>query len=96
MAPRTIRPDQIADPDVLFANGPGADLNINCSKRLIGLTCLAEKVEGRADRGPGPDPLRAALALLAGASVPAPDTPFAMPALLSFWPVDSLWQRCKA
>lgn len=69
MAPRTIRPDQIADPDVLFANGPGADLNINCSKRLIGLTYLAEKVEGRIHRGPGPARLRAALALLAGASV---------------------------
>ena len=40
--PRTIRPDQIAEPDVLFPAWPRADLNIACVELLIGLVALAD------------------------------------------------------
>lgn len=67
---RIIRPDQIAEPDVLFPDWPRADLNIACLELLIGLVYLAdpvEEVEDWADRKPDPDRLRAALAPLAPA-----------------------------
>ncbi|MFC7705591.1 type I-E CRISPR-associated protein Cse1/CasA [Plastorhodobacter daqingensis] len=61
---RLIRPDQIAEPDVLFPDWPRADLNIACLELLIGLVYLAdpvEEVEDWAERSPDPDRLRAAL-----------------------------------
>ncbi|WP_154763834.1 type I-E CRISPR-associated protein Cse1/CasA [Paracoccus lichenicola] len=67
---RIIRPDQIAEPDVLFPDWPRADLNIACLELLIGLVHLAdpvEEVEDWADRKPDPERLRAALAPLAPA-----------------------------
>lgn len=67
---RIIRPDQIAEPDVLFPNWPRADLNIACLELLIGLVYLAdpvEEVEDWAERRADPDRLRAALAPLADA-----------------------------
>lgn len=67
---RVIRPDQIADPDVLSPDWPRADLNIACLEMLIGLIYLAapvEEVEDWADFQPTSEQLRAALAPLAGA-----------------------------
>jgi CRISPR system Cascade subunit CasA len=61
---RVIRPDQIAEPDVLFPDWPRADLNIACLELLIGLVYLADpapEVEDWAERGPDPERLRAAL-----------------------------------
>ncbi|RJL02369.1 type I-E CRISPR-associated protein Cse1/CasA [Paracoccus aestuarii] len=67
---RVIRPDQIAEPDVLFPDWPRADLNIACLELLIGLVYLADpvdEVEDWAERGPDPERLRAALEPLAPA-----------------------------
>lgn len=61
---RIIRPDQIAEPDVLFPDWPRADLNIGCLELLIGLVYLADpvaEVEDWATRRADPDRLRAAL-----------------------------------
>lgn len=69
--PRTIRPDQIAEPDVLFPAWPRADLNIACLELLIGLVALSDPPAGREDwrarRAPDPERLRARLAPLAPA-----------------------------
>lgn len=69
--PRTIRPDQIAEPDVLFPAWPRADLDIACLELLIGLVALADPPAGREDwlarRAPDPERLRARLAPLAPA-----------------------------
>jgi len=67
---RVIRPDQIAEPDVLFPDWPRPDLNIACLELLIGLVYLAdpaEEVEDWAERSPDPDRLRAALEPLTAA-----------------------------
>ena len=67
---RLIRPDQIAEADVLFPDWPRADLNIACLELLIGLVYLADpalEVEDWADRQADPEHLRAALAPLAPA-----------------------------
>lgn len=67
---RVIRPDQIAEPGVLFPDWPRADLNIACLELLIGLVYLAdpvEEVEEWAEHRPDPDRLRAALESLAPA-----------------------------
>lgn len=64
--PRTIRPDQIAEPGVLFPAWPRADLNIACLELLIGLVALADPPASRegwlARRAPDPDRLRDRLA----------------------------------
>ncbi|TPE47871.1 type I-E CRISPR-associated protein Cse1/CasA [Amaricoccus solimangrovi] len=64
--PRTIRPDQITDSDVLFPAWPRADLNIACLELLIGLVALADPPATRenwlARRAPDPDRLRDRLA----------------------------------
>lgn len=67
---RLIRPDQIAEADVLFPDWPRADLNIACLELLIGLVYLADpapEAEDWAERPPDPDRLRAALRPLAPA-----------------------------
>lgn len=68
--PDTIRPDQIADPDVLFPDWPRADLNLACLELLIGLVYLADPPRDITDwtrRQRDPDRLRAAMAPLAPA-----------------------------
>lgn len=69
--PRTIRPDQIAEPDVLFPAWPRPDLNIACLELLIGLVTLADpparREDWRARRVADPDRLRERLAPLAPA-----------------------------
>lgn len=69
--PRIIRPDQIAEPDVLFPAWPRPDLNIACLELLIGLVALADPPAGREDwrvrRVADPDRLRERLASLAPA-----------------------------
>ena len=55
---RIIRPDQIAEADVLFPDWPRADLNIACLELLIGLVYLADpalEVEDWADRQADPE-----------------------------------------
>ena len=47
--PRTIRPDQIAEADVLFPAWPRADLNVACVELLIGLVALADPPVSRED-----------------------------------------------
>ena len=68
---RTIRPDQIAEADVLFPAWPRADLNIACLELLIGLVALADPPARREDwvarRAPDPARLRERLAPLAPA-----------------------------
>lgn len=60
--PRTICPDQITEPDVLFPAWPRADLNIACLELLIGLVALADPPASREDwlarRNPDSDRLR--------------------------------------
>ena len=69
--PRTIRPDQIAEADVLFPAWPRADLNIACLELLIGLVALADppasREDWRARRVPDPERLRDRLAPFAEA-----------------------------
>ena len=68
--PDIIRPDQIAEPDVLFPDWPRPDLNLACLELLIGLVYIAAPPESGADwtgRAPDPVALRAALAPLAPA-----------------------------
>ena len=64
-----IRPDQIADPDVLGPDWPRPDLNLACLELLVGLVYLAHPPQGKGDRQspPSADALREALAPLAPA-----------------------------
>lgn len=65
-----IRPDQIAEPDVLFPDWPRADLNLACLELLVGLVYLACPPESATDwktRQPDANALRAALEPLAPA-----------------------------
>ena len=59
----TIRPDQIAEPDVLRPNWPRPDLNLACYELLVGLVYLAHPPNGSYDRTNPPDAatLRAAM-----------------------------------
>ena len=43
----TVRPDQIAEPDVLRPDWPRPDLNLACFELLVGLTYLAHPPQGR-------------------------------------------------
>ena len=65
----TIRPDQIAEPDVLRPAWPRPDLNLACYELLIGLVYLAHPPSGSDDRTNPPDAamLRAAMKPLAPA-----------------------------
>ena len=65
----TIRPDQIAEPDVLRPDWPRPDLNLACYELLIGLIYLAHPPNGSDDRANPPDAamLRAAMKPLAPA-----------------------------
>ncbi len=67
--PETIRPDQIADPDVLGFDWPRPDLNLACHELMIGLAYLACPPEDESQRytPPGQQALRGALARLAPA-----------------------------
>ncbi len=67
--PDIIRPDQMAEPDVLRLNWPRPDLNLACLELLIGLTYLAHPPRGIDDRmvPPGQPALRAAMEPLAPA-----------------------------
>ena len=64
-----IRPDQIADPDVLRPDWPRPDLNLACLELLVGLVYLAHPPQGSDDRENPPQAaaLREALAPLASA-----------------------------
>ena len=64
-----VRPDQIAEPDVLRPDWPRPDLNLACYELLIGLVYLAHPPAGSDDRmnPPNPAELRAALEPLAPA-----------------------------
>ena len=53
-----IRPDQIADPDVLRPDWPRADLNLACLELLVGLVYLAHPPQGSDDREKPPDACR--------------------------------------
>ena len=59
----TIRPDQIAEPDVLRPDWTRPDLNLACYELLIGLVYLAHPPNGSGDRAHPPDAatLRAAM-----------------------------------
>ena len=65
----TIRPDQIAEPDVLRPDWPRPDLNLACYELLIGLVYLARPPKGGDDRANPPDAatLRGAMKPLAPA-----------------------------
>lgn len=68
--PDVIRPDQIADPDVLFPDWPRPDLNLACLELLIGLVYIAAPPANAEDwnnHPPNSATLRAALAPLAPA-----------------------------
>ena len=64
-----IRPDQIADPDVLRPDWPRPDLNLACLELLVGLVYLAHPPQGSDDRENPPDAaaLRESLTSLAPA-----------------------------
>ena len=64
-----IRPDQMAEPDVLRPDWPRPDLNLACYELLIGLVYLAHPPNGSDDRASPPDPatLRVAMEPLAPA-----------------------------
>lgn len=66
---REIRPDQIAEPDVLRPDWPRPDLNLACLEFLVGLVYLAHPPRGSDDRENPPDAtaLREALTPLAPA-----------------------------
>ena len=51
----TIRPDQIAEPDVLRPDWPRPDLNLACYELLVGLVYLAHPPKSRDDRAHPPD-----------------------------------------
>ena len=51
----TIRPDQLAEPDVLRPDWPRPDLNLGCLELLIGLVYLAHPPESDDDRANPPD-----------------------------------------
>lgn len=51
---RVIRPDQIADPDVLRPDWPRPDLNLACLELLVGLVYLAHPPQGSDDRSNPP------------------------------------------
>ena len=51
----TIRPDQIAEPDVLRPDWPRPDLNLGCLELLIGMVYLSHPPQGRIDRASPPD-----------------------------------------
>jgi CRISPR system Cascade subunit CasA len=62
---RLIRPDQVADPDVLGLDWPRPDLNIACLELLIGLIYLSDPPADEDEwesRKPDPERLRARLA----------------------------------
>ena len=65
----TIRPDQIAEPDVLRPDWPRPDLNLACYELLVGLVYLAHPPKGSDDRAHPPDAaiLREAMTPLAPA-----------------------------
>ena len=65
----TIRPDQIAEPDVLRPDWPRPDLNLACYELLVGLVYLAHPPKGGDDRANPPDAatLRTAMKPLAPA-----------------------------
>ena len=65
----TIRPDQIAEPDVLRPDWPRPDLNLACYELLIGLVYLAHPPSSSEDRAHPPDAatLRTAMKPLAPA-----------------------------
>ena len=68
--PDIIRPDQIAEPDVLFPDWPRPDLNLACLELLVGLVYLAAPPVDADDwrnRAADPRALRAAMAPLAPA-----------------------------
>ena len=68
--PRIIRPDQIAEPGVIFPDWPRAGLNIACLELLIGLVFLADPPANASDwraRKPDAQRLRQRLAPLAPA-----------------------------
>lgn len=68
--PRIIRPDQIAEPGVIFPDWPRADLNIACLELLVGFVFLADPPANAQDwrvRKPDPPRLRERLAPLAPA-----------------------------
>ena len=50
----TIRPDQIADPDVLRPDWARPDLNLGCLELLVGLVYLACPPQGSDDRANPP------------------------------------------
>lgn len=58
--PRTIRPDQLAEPGVLATDWPRLDLNIACMELLIGLVFMADPPEDSDDwfDRKEPDPAR--------------------------------------
>ena len=64
-----IRPDQVAEADVLRPDWPRPDLNLACYELLVGLVYLAHPPKGSGDRANPPDAatLRAAMAPLAPA-----------------------------
>lgn len=66
---RVIRPDQIAEPDVLRPDWPRPDLNLACLEFLVGLVYLAHPPRGSDDRENPPEAgvLREAMAPLARA-----------------------------
>ncbi len=51
----TVRPDQIAEADVLRPDWPRPDLNLACLELLVGLTYLAHPPQGGDDRVSPPD-----------------------------------------
>ena len=59
----TVRPDQIAEPDVLRPDWPRPDLNLACFELLVGLTYLAHPPQGEDDRGSPPDAATLRLAM---------------------------------
>ncbi|WP_101069139.1 type I-E CRISPR-associated protein Cse1/CasA [Roseovarius salinarum] len=67
--PDVVRPDQIAEEDVLRLGWPRPDLNLACLELLVGLVYLAAPPRGRSARRtpPTPDALHAAMAPLAPA-----------------------------
>ncbi len=62
----TVRPDQIAESDVLRLDWPRPDLNLACLEMLIGMVYLAHPPQGSDDRAnpPAPSALRCALKTL--------------------------------